>query len=259
MKNYAIEINSVGCKDCRERLQAGPRGLPRMTGKSGSARIALGRLERNPLAGLRLQGTSVQRGDPGRACALRLSLRRVQGPLRPVPRPARPLSASPTSVNKRLVRGLDYYTRTVFEVTSQDLGAQKAFVAGGRYDNLVEEMGGPSVPGIGFAFGMDRLASLIPELPAGKAPLYFLATVGEEARDFLIPLLKAFVASGMRLAYAPAATSLKSQMKYANSLGAEFVLILGEEEEDRGSYWYGTWRTGARGRWRWTLLPCLVW
>ncbi len=132
------------------------------------------------------------------------------------------------------MRGLDYYTRTVFEVTSGDLGAQKAFVAGGRYDNLVEEMGGPSVPGIGFAFGIDRLASLIPSFLPGRRPFISSPPSGEEARKFLVPTLKAFVASGMRLAYAPAATSLKSQMKYANSLGAEFVLILGEEEMRRG-------------------------
>jgi histidyl-tRNA synthetase len=140
----------------------------------------------------------------------------------------------PYVLNKRLVRGLDYYTRTVFEVTSIDLGAQKAFVAGGRYDNLVEEMGGPSIPGIGFAFGVDRLASLISAFPPKGAPLYFFAVLGEEAREFLIPTLKAFVASDMRLSYAPSPASLKSQMKFANSLGAEFVMILGEEEIRKG-------------------------
>ncbi len=95
----------------------------------------------------------------------------------------------PFIVNKRLVRGLDYYTRTVFEFTSPDLGAQKAFAAGGRYDNLVQEMGGPAVPGIGLAIGMERLALLIKELPPEEAPLYFLATVGEQAEGWLIPLL----------------------------------------------------------------------
>ena len=64
------------------------------------------------------------------------------------------------AINKRLVRGLDYYTKTVFEITSEDLGAQKAFMAGGRYNNLVEEMGGPATAGIGFAIGVERLAML---------------------------------------------------------------------------------------------------
>jgi histidyl-tRNA synthetase len=137
-------------------------------------------------------------------------------------------------VNKRLVRGLDYYTRTVFEFTSPDLGSQKAFAAGGRYDNLVEEMGGPSVPGCGLAIGMERLALLTKEPPPGNAPLHFLATVGEQAEKWLIPILEAFVSSGMRLAYAQPARSLKSQLKYANSLGADYALILAGEEVSKG-------------------------
>ena len=152
----------------------------------------------------------------------------------------------PVLVNKRLVRGLDYYTRTVFEVTSSDLGAQKAFVAGGRYDNLVKEMGGPSVPGIGFAFGMERLASLIQRLPPRKEPAYFFAAVGERARLLLIPTLKAFAASDMQLAYAPAEASLKSQMKYAAGLGADYVVIVGEEEVARGKALVRDMRDGSQ-------------
>ena len=95
-------------------------------------------------------------------------------------------------------------------------------------------MGGPSIPGIGFAFGMERLASIIPEPPPRKGYVYFLATVGTRARAFLIPALKAFAASGTRLAYAPSATSLKSQMKYAAAMGADFVVIVGDEEVDKG-------------------------
>jgi histidyl-tRNA synthetase len=136
----------------------------------------------------------------------------------------------PFTINKRLVRGLDYYTRTVFEATSPDLGSQKAFAAGGRYDNLVEEMGGPQIPGIGFAIGMERLALLTGRQPAKKSPLYFLAAVGDTARGWLIPILDAFVSARMPLAYAEPAGSLKSQMKYANSLGADYVLILAGDE-----------------------------
>jgi histidyl-tRNA synthetase len=152
----------------------------------------------------------------------------------------------PVTINKRLVRGLDYYTRTVFEVTSQDLGAQKAFAAGGRYDNLVGEMGGPAVPGCGFAIGMERLALLITEMPPRVMPLYFLATVGEKAEAWRIPLLKSFVSEGMRLAYASPARSLKSQMKYANSLGADYVLILAEEELSKGVVLVRNMRDGTQ-------------
>jgi histidyl-tRNA synthetase len=138
------------------------------------------------------------------------------------------------TINKRLVRGLDYYTRTVFEFTSGDLGAQKAILAGGRYDNLVHEMGGPSIPGIGFAIGMERLSSLILQLPAKTSPQYFLATVGEEANRFVIPLLISFVKAGLPLSYDASAKSLKSQMKYADSIGTDYVLIIGDQEVSKG-------------------------
>jgi len=135
-----------------------------------------------------------------------------------------------STINKRLVRGLDYYTKTVFEFTSDELGAQKAFVVGGRYDNLVEEMGGPITPGCGFAIGMERLALLIKKEYTDTHPSFFFAYVGEEARVYLVPLLKAFTKEGLRLRYSYENTSLKSQMRYADSLHADYVLILGDDE-----------------------------
>jgi histidyl-tRNA synthetase len=232
MKSYAIEINSVGCTTCREEFRHALTTFLR-DGRERLCEDCTGRLARNPL---RIFDCKVPRCNEVIQDAPVLFDYLCPACKAHFDQCLDQLAAFgvPYVLNKRLVRGLDYYTRTVFEVTSGDLGAQKAFVAGGRYDNLVEEMGGPSVPGIGFAFGMDRLATLIPELPPRKAPLYFLATIGEEARALLIPILKAFVASDMRLAYAAAATSLKSQMKYANSLGADYVLIVGEEEVNRG-------------------------
>jgi histidyl-tRNA synthetase len=230
--DYVVEINSVGCKECREEFKQALVTFLRDR-KERLCEDCLGRLERNPLrvfdckvpqCGEAIQDAPVLFDYLCQGCKGHFDecLDRLRG------------FGVPYALNKRLVRGLDYYTRTVFEVTSSGLGAQKAFVAGGRYDNLVKEMGGPSTPGIGFAFGMDRLASLIPGLPARTRPLYFLAALGEQARALLIPVLKAFVASDMQLAYAPAPTSLKSQMKYAAGLGADYVMIVGEEEVARG-------------------------
>jgi len=229
---YAIEINSVGCKGCRDDFRQALVGF--LEGrKERLCEDCLGRLTRNPLrifdckvpqCGEVIQDAPVLFDFLCGECRDHFDqcLEFLKG------------FDVPVIVNKRLVRGLDYYTRTVFEVTSSELGAQKAFVAGGRYDNLVKEMGGPSIPGIGFAVGMDRLASIIPELPPRKGYLYFLAAVGERARTHLVPALKAFAASGTRLAYAPSAASLKSQMKYAASIGADFVVIVGDEEVERG-------------------------
>ncbi|MCX8022838.1 MAG: histidine--tRNA ligase [Syntrophorhabdaceae bacterium] len=134
------------------------------------------------------------------------------------------------TLNKRLVRGLDYYTKTVFEVTSENLGAQKAFIAGGRYDNLVEEMGGPPIPGIGFAIGVERLSLITSARRPSEVPLTYLAYLGKDAKRYIVPILERFVSSGYRLFYSYEEKSLKSQMRYADSLNAEFVLILGEDE-----------------------------
>jgi histidyl-tRNA synthetase len=226
--DYAIEINSVGCKACREGFRSALVGFLGSR-KAGLCEDCVGRLDRNPLRVFDCKndgcGELIKEAPvlfdylcPGcrehfEACLDQLARFEV-----------------PVVLNKRLVRGLDYYTRTVFEVTSNGLGAQKAFLAGGRYDNLVQEMGGPPVAGCGFAIGMERLSLLIPELPAKSIPLYFLATVGDKAGGYLIPILRSFVSSGLPLAYAVSARSLKSQMKYAHSLGADHVLILGDDE-----------------------------
>ncbi len=130
-----------------------------------------------------------------------------------------------------LVRGLDYYTRTVFEVTHKDLGAQDAVGAGGRYDNLVRELGGPDAGAIGFAFGIERLllaASRQP--PASSQKLVYLIALGIEAKAKGLKVL-----NDLRKAGVPCDTdyedrSLKGAMRAANDSGAKFVLIIGEDE-----------------------------
>ncbi|HOJ42863.1 MAG TPA: ATP phosphoribosyltransferase regulatory subunit, partial [Syntrophorhabdaceae bacterium] len=138
------------------------------------------------------------------------------------------------NIEKRLVRGLDYYTRTVFEFISNELGAQNAFLAGGRYNNLVEAIGGPSVPGIGFAIGMDRLAMLIGEPACEKTPQFFFAYVGDRAGVLIMPFMEQFIEKGLKLSYLPQAKSLKSQMRYADALKADYVLIVGDDEIEKG-------------------------
>ena len=138
------------------------------------------------------------------------------------------------TINKRLVRGLDYYTKTVFEITSEDLGAQKAFIAGGRYNNLVEEMGGPETAGIGFAIGVERLAMLTRLQNLSGLPTCFFAYIGERAKNYLIPILGAFAVEGITIRYSYEGKSLKAQMRYADNVNADFVLILGDEEIEKG-------------------------
>ncbi|MDR9501457.1 MAG: histidine--tRNA ligase [Desulfurivibrionaceae bacterium] len=137
------------------------------------------------------------------------------------------------SVNPRMVRGLDYYTRTTFELLTSDLGAQAAVGAGGRYDGLVEQLGGPAVPGIGFALGIERLALLLSQqedlLPEPEIDL-FIAALGPAGQDEAFKICHFLRALGLLVAMDYQDRSLKNQMKQAGRAQARFVLILGEEE-----------------------------
>ncbi|MFQ5588941.1 MAG: histidine--tRNA ligase, partial [Nitrospiria bacterium] len=133
--------------------------------------------------------------------------------------------------SRHLVRGLDYYTKTAFEMTTRHLGAQNAVAAGGRYDGLVEALGGPSTPAIGFALGMERLIQLLPEGENSFRPLkLFIAPLGEAAGQLLFPILYALRKKNLRCEIGNSGTGLKKQMKQADRLGAAYVLIAGDEE-----------------------------
>lgn len=137
------------------------------------------------------------------------------------------------SLNKFMVRGLDYYCRTTFEFLTTDLGAQAAVCAGGRYDGLVEQLGGPKTPGIGFAMGLERMVLLLQQqeaVPSGAELDLFVAGLGGEAGDFSYDLVNKLRRKGLRVLMDIEGKSLKSQMKQANKANASFVLIVGEEE-----------------------------
>jgi len=139
------------------------------------------------------------------------------------------------TVNPKLVRGLDYYTHTVFEIKVKDLGAQDTVCGGGRYDKLVEELGGPATPAMGFAIGLDRVTlALEGSIQKLKGPFYFVATVAEMERGYGIRLLKK-----LRDWYIPSdmcyeVKSLKAQLKIADRIKAQKAVIVGEDEIRRG-------------------------
>jgi len=142
----------------------------------------------------------------------------------------------PYGVNPRMVRGLDYYTKTTFEVVTNRLGSQNAVAAGGRYDGLIKDLGGPELPGIGFAMGVERLVLLKgAEGPVAPPPELFFAGIGEAGADKAFLLMSALQKSGIRAEMDFMGKSLKAQMRRANKLGAERVLIIGEEELEQGS------------------------
>jgi histidyl-tRNA synthetase len=140
-------------------------------------------------------------------------------------------------IDPQLVRGLDYYTRTTFEIQTAALGAQNAVAGGGRYDGLVAALGGPDIPATGFAIGFDRLAEIVASCqtiaPAGLD--LFIAALGEAAQTAAFPWLTALNRSGITAEMDFGAKSLKSQMKRADKLGARNVLIVGTEELAQGT------------------------
>lgn len=142
----------------------------------------------------------------------------------------------PYALNPRMVRGLDYYVRTAFEMVSSDLGAQNAVSGGGRYDGLIADLGGPDISGIGFAIGMERLISLLPSEPGDRQPSrLFLATTGEHSRMEGFKLAQILRRDGLSVELAYDRKSLKSQMRRADKFGCRYVLILGEEELAAGT------------------------
>jgi histidyl-tRNA synthetase len=140
-------------------------------------------------------------------------------------------------IDRQLVRGLDYYTRTAFEIQTTSLGAQSAVAGGGRYDNLVKELGGPDIPATGFAIGFDRLAELAAlSAPAlVQKPDLFVAALGAKSQTLAFEWICRLGMEGIRVEMDFSDKSLKSQMKRADRLGAAYVMILGDNELQEGA------------------------
>ncbi len=139
----------------------------------------------------------------------------------------------PFKINPQLVRGLDYYTRTTFEIVSDQLGAQNALCGGGRYDGLVTQLGGPATPSVGFAFGVERAVMILQELSdyhQSRLPLVYLAPIGFDQQSRCFRLADQLRRAGFRCELDPNKSELKGHLKFADRLDAEWVLIYGETE-----------------------------
>ena len=138
------------------------------------------------------------------------------------------------TVNPKIVRGLDYYTRTVFEFVSGDIGAQSTVCGGGRYDGLIKQMGGQDTPSLGFAMGIERLMMVLEaqktELPEDSTCDLFIATLGDKATLKASALCRELRDEGYKVQTDICGRGLKAQMKYANKIGAKFTLVLGDNE-----------------------------
>ncbi|MEG0129293.1 histidine--tRNA ligase, partial [Clostridium sp.] len=137
-------------------------------------------------------------------------------------------------VDPYIVRGLDYYTKTVFEIISEDIGAQSTICGGGRYDSLIEECGGKTTPAVGFAVGLERLILTLEgmgiEINKPEGVKIFIAALGDEAKTYASKLAQDLRLDGISCERDLLSRSLKAQMKYANKLGAKYSIVLGENE-----------------------------
>ncbi|MCY4262156.1 MAG: histidine--tRNA ligase [Candidatus Dadabacteria bacterium] len=155
----------------------------------------------------------------------------------------------PYRLNHRIVRGLDYYTDTVFEVTTDKLGSQNAVAAGGRYDLLVERMGGPQTPAVGFAMGVERIMLLLEKTGTrrnspGKKQIVCVIHIGENARGVAVKIADGLRKKGLRVETEYENKSLKSQMRKANRTGATYSVIIGEDELRKDLFSLRNMKTG---------------
>ena len=230
----ALQINSLGCADCRPAYRA--RLLEFLRPKAAElCANCRRRIERNPLRALDCKepGCIAATADApsildGLCAACREHFDTVQRLLGD--------TGVAYSLNPRMVRGLDYYYRTTFEWTSNQLGSQSAVAAGGRYDGLVEELGGPAIPGVGFALGVERLVLLLRAQQSRETAglSLFVVWLGTRCRDWAFPLAHRLRQKGLGVELEGEARSLKSQMRRADKLRARSVLIVGDNELDKG-------------------------
>ena len=142
------------------------------------------------------------------------------------------------TVDPTIVRGLDYYTKTAFEFITTKIGAQGTVCGGGRYDHLIEEIGGPDMPGVGFGLGKERLLMMMElnghDFGGVQTPQVFIAWIGDNAREYSLGLLHELRSKGVRAEMDTRERNFKGQMKYANKLGAHYTVVIGDDEVESG-------------------------
>jgi histidyl-tRNA synthetase len=247
LKNVNLEINSLGCPECRPSFRK-VLGQFLATKEKALCEDCRRRLGTNPLRvfDCKVEGcrTAVSAAPflIDHICAgCAEHFREVQEGLK--------VLKTDFTVNPRMVRGLDYYTKTTFEVTTKALGAQNAVAGGGRYDRLVKDLGGPEIPGIGFAAGVERLISLLPEVMEGvfRSPDLYIAALGPEARKIAFKLCNGIRRQGFLAETDYSDRSLKSQMKRSDRLGARYTLLIGENEIREGKALLRNMKDGSQG------------
>lgn len=248
LKGVRLTINSIGCPTCRAKY------LEELRAYFGAHReelceTCLDRLERNPMRILDCKSPECGRIAAGAPRMLDYLCSDCQAHFESVKAALSAVGVEYT-VDPSIVRGLDYYTRTVFEFLAEIDGKELAVCAGGRYDGLVEELGGQSMPALGFGLGMERLLLLLQqqevELPEQEPCELFIASLGEPARLEAFRLCSELWRCGVKAGCDVNARGLKAQMKYAGKTGAKYSIVLGDDELACGKAEMKNMKTGEK-------------
>ncbi|MBE6701350.1 MAG: histidine--tRNA ligase [Ruminococcaceae bacterium] len=235
--DVSLEINSIGCRHCRPKYHKALHDYFEKS-KDDLCETCLDRLNKNPLRILDCKSpvcSEIAKNAPKTVDYLCPECEKHLEKLKKYLDTA----GIKYNINPKIVRGLDYYQRTVFEFISEDIGSKSTICGGGRYDGLVEELGGPRLPGIGFAMGLTRVMLALnkkenlPDL--SNKPHLYIASMGEGARLKSFEMSLALKKFGLNVTFDQVGRSLKAQMKYADKTGAKYSLVLGDSELEKGS------------------------
>ena len=231
-----LEINSIGCPECRKNYHAALKDYF-TSHVEELCPTCRDRLDRNPMRILDCKSPVCKEIADGAPVILdylcddcRDHFDKVKAYL--------DLMLISYEVNPKIVRGLDYYTRTVFEFVSDSIGAQGTVCGGGRYDGLIEELGGKHLPSLGFAMGLERLLMVMDkqgiEIPKNDVCKLYIATMGDTAKEKAFALLKQIRECGLSAETDIVGRGLRAQMKFADKIGAEYSMVLGDNEIEQG-------------------------
>ena len=248
IRDIHLEINSIGCPRCRKEYH---KALREYFGqyKDKLCETCLSRLEKNPMRILDCKSPEDKEIAKNAPKVTDYLCEECQEHFQQV-KSYLDCAGVEYTVNPTIVRGLDYYTKTVFEFVTDYIGAQGTVCGGGRYDGLIEELGGKHVPSLGFAMGMERLLMLMEkqgiEIPAPSPCDLYIAPLGEEAKKKAFALVGKVRESGLFAETDVVSRGLRAQMKYADKIGARFSIVLGDDEITKGEAVVKNMETGQQ-------------
>ncbi len=236
IKNVTLYLNSIGCKECRKKYEQALKDYLNQN-IDDMCELCKDRLNKNPLRILDCKNDKCKEITKSAPKILDYICEDCSNHFEKV-KNYLTIAGVAFKVNPNIVRGLDYYNRTVFEFVSDNIGAQGTVCGGGRYDGLIAQLGGADVAGIGFAVGIERILMLLEnlgvEIPNPNKVVYYIAPMGEKETEKAFELVSKLREKGISADFDHMNRSIKAQFKYADKIGAEKVVVIGSDELNNG-------------------------